>query len=127
MLQQVLLDTQIELVCHFSAQVAYRAVNQLQVGIDRLLTDLTDLVRIAHTLDMGIRAELKVDLVGIVDGFLCKLLADKLREITADLAGQGQLSVGESACAGESGGDVAIGLAIHADLCLCLRTGSLLD
>jgi len=112
---------------HFGAEVADRAVNQLEIGVDRLLAYLADLVRVAYAFYVWVCAEFKVDLVGVVDRGLSQLLADELREVSADLAGERQFAVRERARAGESRGDVAVGLAVHADLRLSLRTGSFLN
>ena len=126
-LQQVLLNAQVQLVRHFSAKVAYRAVDQLKVGVYRLFAYLAYLVRFADALDMRVCAEFQIYLVGVVDGFLCELFADKFRQVSAYFARKRQLAVRKRARAGKTGGDVAIGLAVHADLCLCLGTGSLFN
>ncbi len=126
-LKQVLFNSQVELMSHFGAEVADRAVNQLEIGVDRLLAYLADLVRVAYAFYVWVCAEFKVDLVGVVDRGLSQLLADEFREVSADLAGERQFAVRERARTGESRGDVAVGLAVHADLRLSLRTGSFLN
>ena len=67
-----------------------------------------------QSLDVLVGAKFQIDLVGVMDGLLGQLRADEGGQITAHLIAQGQLAVGEGAGAGESGGDVAVGFAVHA-------------
>ena len=85
--QQVVLDRQIQLLRLFGAQMADRAVDQLQAGLDRLFADIFDLLAVGDALDFLRRAELQIDLVGIVDQALRQVLADQLRQIAAHLVG----------------------------------------
>ena len=71
-------------------------------------------LRIANALYIGACAKLKVYLVSIIDGLLSHILTDKLGQIAAHLTAKGQLAVGECACAGKAGSNMAIGLAVDA-------------
>ena len=62
-----------------------RAVDKLQACLNGLDADFLDLFGIADAFDVLVCAELKVDFVGIVDGFLRLGFADKRRKIAADL------------------------------------------
>ena len=75
-----------------------RTVNQLQVCVYGFLSYISYLVGVAYALNVLIRTEFKIYLVCVVDSFLCKLLADKLGERSADLARQRQLAVRECTC-----------------------------
>ena len=63
---------------------------------------------------MGVGAEFQVDLVGVIDEFLGKILPDQFGKFTAHLTGKGQLAVRKGARAGKAGGDGAGGLAVDA-------------
>ena len=117
---QIVLDGQIELLGLFGAQMADGAVHQLQTGMDGVLADLLDLLAGVDALHMGVCAELKIDLVGVVDQLLCKLLSDQGGQVAADLIGQAQLAVREGTGTGKTGGDGAGGAAVDAVAKLCL-------
>lgn len=106
--------------------MADRTVNQLQVCVYGFLPYISYLVGVAYALNVLIRTEFKIYLVCVVDGFLCKLLTDKLGERSADLARQPQLAVRECACALKARCDMAVGLTVHTVLCFCLRTAPFL-
>ena len=125
-LLQVLLDGVVDALGLLGAHVADGAVHQLQSRLDGTAADLLALLLVAQALDVGVRAELQVDLVGIVDGLLGKLRGDEGGQVAAHLVAQGKLAVGESAGAGETGGDVAVGLAVHAAAGLGLGTAAVL-
>jgi len=72
----------------FRAHVAYGAVHQLQAGLNCPAANYLGLFRVAHALDMGVRAEFKVNLIHIINGVLCHALTDKARQIAADLVAQ---------------------------------------
>ena len=107
--------------------MADRAVYQLQPRLDRALSDVLDLVRVAEPFDVRIRAEFQIDPVGIVDQLLRQSLADQGGKIAADFIAERELSVGKRARAGESGRDVAVRLAVHAFFRLCLGAEAALD
>ena len=90
------------------------AVHQLQAGLNGPLADLLDLLAVAHALHMGVCAELQIDLVGVIDQLLRVKLADQAGQVAAHLMGEAQLAVRKGAGAGKTGGDVAVGLAVHA-------------
>ena len=68
--------------------MANRAIDQLQTCTNGAAANLAHFFRIADALDMAVRAELKVDTVGIIDEILRVLLTDERREIAADLMGE---------------------------------------
>ena len=111
---QIVLDGQIQLLRLFCAQMADRAVHQLQAGMDGILADLLDLLAGVDALHMGVCAELKIDLVGVVDKLLCKLLSDQGGQVAAHLIGEAQLAIREGTCTGKAGGDGAGGAAVDA-------------
>ena len=121
---QVIFDVPVEAMCLFGSEMADRAVDQVKSCPDGALADLLDLIGNLRAFDMGIGAEVEVDFVGIVDDLLHPVNAEQLGQITADIAGQRQLPVREGTRAGKSGGDVAIGLAVHAVSGLCLGAGA---
>ena len=96
------------------------AVHQLQARLDGVLADLLALLVIAETLNVLVRTKVQIDLVSVVDGLLCQLRGDEGGQIAAYLIAEGQLAVGKRAGTGEAGGDVAVGLAVDALLCLVL-------
>ena len=63
---------------------------------------------------MFVGAEFQIDPVGVVDEFDGEILTDERRQVAADLGGERQFPVRESARTGEAGGDMAIGFAVHA-------------
>ena len=91
--EQVLFDGGVDFLRLFGAEVADRAVDELQAGLDRALADLLDGVLFAHALDVLVRAEFEVDRVGVVDQGLREIVADELRQVAADLGREGELAV----------------------------------
>mgnify|MGYP002509008816 CR=1 FL=1 len=51
-------------------------------------------LRILQALDMGVRAEVQVNPVGVMDGFLGQVRADEGGQVPAHLIAEGQLPVG---------------------------------
>ena len=94
--------------------MAYRAVNEAKTRFYRALSYLLDFLLASDALNMGVRAELEIDAVGIFNSLLRHIVADEFGELTADLGAQGQFAVRECASAGEPGRYVAIGLAVDA-------------
>ena len=113
--QQVILDVQVELLGFLGAQVADGAIHQLQARLDGTLADILDLLAFIDALHLGVGTEFQIDLVGVVDEFLGKILADEVGQLAAHLVTQGQFAVGKSARAGKSGGDGTGRLAVDAD------------
>ena len=104
-----------------------RAVNELQTGLNGTGTDLSDSLDVTYALNLSVCAELKIYSVGLVNSFLNEVFSDKIGQITADLIAQRQRAVRECACAGKSGRDVAVRLAVHTFLGLCFGTMPVLD
>lgn len=71
------------------------AVHQLQAGLDGALADLLDLAAFVNTFHMRVSAKFQIDLVSVVDQLLGKILTDQLRQLAANLIGEGQLAVRE--------------------------------
>ena len=84
-LLEILLDSQIDGLGFFRAHVADGAVHKLQARLNGTLADLLPLLFMLQALDMGVRAEFQIDLVGVVDGLLGQVLSDKSRQIAAHL------------------------------------------
>ena len=113
-LHQPVLDGEVDVVRLLGAQVADGAVHKLQAGLDGAGAYLAHLLVVADALNVLVRAELEVDLVGVVYGLLGQALAYERGQVAADVAAQAELAVGERAGAGKAGGYVADGLAVHA-------------
>ncbi len=126
-LLEIALDPQVDVVGLLRAHVADGAVHQLQSRLDGPLADLLPVLRVLQTLDVGVRAEVQVDLVRIVDGLLGQIRADEGGQVPAHLVAQGQLPVGEGPRAGEAGGDVAVGLAAHTLVGLALGAAAVFN
>ena len=125
--QEVLLDVPVEPVGLFGAQVADRAVHELEAGADGAQTDVPDLLSFLRPFHVLVRPEVQINPVRIADHFLGVVAADQLRQHAAHVGAQGQLAVRKSAGPGKAGGNVAIGLAVHAAACFGLGTGALFD
>ena len=65
--QQMLLKAHIDLIAFLCAKVPNGAFHQLQVGINRLPADFTDFFLLAYPIDIGVRAEFKVDFIRFMD------------------------------------------------------------
>jgi len=63
---------------------------------------------------MRVSAKFQIDLVSVVDQLLGKILTDQLRQLAANLIGEGQLAVRERTGTGKAGGDGAGGAAVDA-------------
>ena len=111
----------------FGSHVAYRAVDKAQPRLNCPFADRLDLFGVFKSLDMLVSAEFEIDAVGIIDHFLREVIADELRKIAPDLGAEGQLPVGERACAGEAGGYVAVRLAVDALLGSALGAAAVFD
>ncbi|MPM15871.1 hypothetical protein SDC9_62245 [bioreactor metagenome] len=114
MLLQIPLDGKIQALGLLRAEVPDGAVHQLQPRLNGVLADFLALKVVAKSLDMLVRAEIQINLVGVVDCLLGQVLSHQRGKIAAHLIGKRQLSVGKGPRAGKSGGNVAIGLAVHA-------------
>ena len=123
---EVLLNSQVDGLGLFRAHMADGAVHQLQARVDGPLADLLPLLLMLQTLDMGVRAKFQVDLIRVVDGLLGQIGANEIGQVSAHLIAQRQLPVRKSAGAGKTGGDVAVGLAVHALVGLSLGTAAVL-
>lgn len=117
LLLEILLDTEVYLVCMLGAEMTDGAVDEPQTRHDGALTYLLDLLCVAETLDMGISAELEVDFIRIVYRLGGKLLTDKRRQISADIGAERELTVGECTRAREARSDMTMRLAVYTLLC----------
>ena len=124
--QQMPLDGVVQLLGLLGAQMADGAVHQLQPRPDGPLADGLDLLGVAQALHVAVRAELQINFVCVIDGLLGLLRADEAGQVPAHLVAEGQLSVGKSAGAGKTGGDMAIGPAAYTLAGLILGTPALL-
>ena len=124
---QVLLYRIIYILRFFGTEVADRAVNKAKSRLYGALSDLLDLLLASHTLNMSVRAELKVNFICIFYRLLRDVDAYELRELAADLGAERELPVREGARAREAGRDVAIGLAVDALVGLRLGAAALFD
>ena len=124
---EILLDGVVDILRLLRAEVAYRAVDKAKTRFYGALSYLLDLLLAADALNMGVRAELEVDAVGIFYCLLSGFVAYELGELTADLGAQRQLAVRERTCAGEARGDMAIGFAVDALVCFRFGAAALFD
>ncbi len=97
----------VKLLRFFRSEMADRAVYELEARFYGVLSDLFDLVIVADALYVGIRTELKINLIGVIYELLRKIRAYKIGQIAAHLVGERKLSVGESARTGKTGGYAA--------------------
>ena len=127
LLLEILLDTEVYLVCMLGAEMTDGAVDEAQARHNSALAYLLDLFGVSEAFNVSIRTELEIDLIGIIDRLCSELLADKRRQISADIGTERELAVGECARTGEAGGDVAVRLAVDTLLCYRLRAMTLFD
>ena len=113
---QIVFQREVERLRLLRAEVADRAIDQLEPGLNRAAANLAHFLGVADALDVAVRAEFEVDAVGVVDQILRVLRADERREIAADLVRKGELAIRKRARAGKAGGDVAIRAAVDAVL-----------
>ena len=111
---EIALNGQIDGLGLLRTHVADGAVHQLEARLDGALADLLALFLVLQALDMGVCAKLQIDLVCIVDGLLGQFRTDEVRQIAAHLIAQRELAVRESTGTGKTGGNVAVGFAVHA-------------
>ena len=111
---QIVLDGQVQLLCLLGAQMADGAVHQLQARMDGVLANFLDVLAGVDAFHMGVSTKLKINLIGVLDQLLRKVLADEGGQVAAHLVGQAQLAVRESARTGEAGSDGAGGAAVDA-------------
>ena len=116
----------IDLVAFLCTEVSDRAFDQLQVGLDRAATDVFDLLLLIDSVDIFVRAEFQVDRVGFPHKLSGLVIAQDLRQVSADIRRKRQLAVGKSAGSRKAGGNVAW-LASHAAPGHSLRTAPLLN
>ena len=82
---EILLNGIVNALGLFRAHVADGAVHQLQARLDGVLADLLPLLIVAQALNVLVRAEIQIDLVGIIDGLLGHLRGDESGQIAAYL------------------------------------------
>ena len=111
---KILLNGVVNTLCLFRTHVADGAVHQFQSRLNGVLADLLPLLVVAETLNVLVRTEVQIDLVGVVDGLLRQLRGDEGGQIAAYLIAEGQLAVRKRTGTGKAGGDVAVGLAVDA-------------
>ena len=104
---QVALQARVQLARPLRAQVAQRAVHELEARLDGAQTYAVHLRARAGTLHAAVGAERQIHAVHLPDGRLHGLVADEVGQIAAHLARQRQLAVRERARAREPRGDAA--------------------
>ncbi len=124
---EILLDVVIDLLRLFGAHMANGAIHEFKSRFNCLFADFLDLLFVAQAFDMLVRAEFEIDIIRIVDEFLRKILSDEFGKRTAYFVGQGKFAVRKRASTRKSGGDMAIGFAIHAFASLRFGATSVLD
>ena len=125
--KQILLNGTIDVLRLFCAHMADGAVDQLQAGPDGTPADLLYFVAVQFAFNMGICAEFQIDLIGIINGLLYQLRADKGGQVSADFTGERELAVGKCTGAGKAGGDVAVRLTVDTVTGMLFCTAALLD
>ena len=91
--QQELLNAIVNGLGFFRAHVADGTVHQLQSGMDGAAADFLPLLVVAKALNVLIGAKIQINLIRVVDGLLCQLRPDQVRQIAAHLIAEGQLAV----------------------------------
>ena len=90
---QIVFQREIERLRLFRAEVADRAIDQLEARLNRAAADFAHLFGVANTLNVAVRAEFQVNAVGIINQILRVLLADERREVAANLMREGELAI----------------------------------
>ena len=124
---KVLFDSVVYLLRLFRAEVTDRTVNEFESRFDRALSYLLDLLILTYTLNVRVGAEFEINFIRILDHALRIVLTDEFGKRTADLVAERKLAVRERSRTAESRSDMAVWLAIHAYVCLCLRATALFD
>ena len=111
--KEMLLDAPVDLLRMLGAQMAYGAVDELEVGADGTTTNLGHRLGILDALDVRVRAKVQIDLIATLDGRRCERHPDEVRQIAAHVGRERELAVRESASTRETRGNAA-GLAANA-------------
>ena len=90
---QIVLNSEIDILRLFGAEVTDRTIDKLQTCLNSILSYLFNLFLVADALDLIVCAEVKIYLIGIIYSLLSEVLSDKGRQISANLIGKGKLSV----------------------------------
>ena len=112
--QKVTFDGKINVLRLFGTHMADGAVHQLQAGLNRTLSDFFHFFRYVQTFDVFVRAEFKVNFIGVIDGFPRQFFADQKRQIAAHFRRKRKLAVRKRARTRKTRGDMAERLAVHA-------------
>ena len=78
----------IKLLRLFGSEMAYGTVDKLKARLNGSFSDFLDLFGVFDTLNVLVGTEFKIYLIGIINGFLGKILADKRGKVAAHLIAQ---------------------------------------
>ena len=107
--------------------MAYRTIDKFKPRLYSALSYLLYLFVLTYALNVRVGAEFEINFIRILDHTLRIVLTDEFGKRTADLVAERKLAVRERARTAESRSDMAVRLAIHAYVCLCLRATALFD
>ena len=117
---KILLYRVIYLLSFFGTEMAYRTIYELKTRFYSAFSDLLDFFFLTEPLDVRIRSEVEIYLVGVLYHALSVIFTYKLGELSSYLVTERKLAVGERARAAESRGYMTVGFAVYADVGLCL-------
>ena len=83
-----MLKGKIKLLRLFGSEMAYGTVHKLKARLNGSFSDFLDLFGVFDTLNVLVGTEFKIYLIGIINGFLGKILADKRGKVAAHLIAQ---------------------------------------
>ena len=75
LLLEMLLQPGIDLVAFLCTEMADGTLDQLEVGLDGFAADLFDLLLTVNTIDIGISAELQVNIIRFMNQLHCLVIA----------------------------------------------------
>ena len=86
----------IELLRLFCSQMANRTVNKLKTRLNSPFADFLNLFGIFNAFDVLVGTKLKINFIGIINGFLCKIFSDERGQISPNLITQRKLPAPEN-------------------------------
>ena len=83
--QKPMLKSEIQILCLFGSEMADGTVHEFKSRLNGTLADFLDLVVAVNAFNVFVGTEFEIYFVGIINGFLSKILPDKGGQVSADL------------------------------------------